>query len=63
MNTSKLLAAAILAVAIGASRMYLRVHYLSDVVGGWGLGSAMFALCGTVALLVPYLRNNALTRA
>jgi undecaprenyl-diphosphatase len=55
--------AIVLAVAIGASRMYLRVHYLSDVVGGWGLGSAMFALCGTVALLVPYLRNNALTRA
>jgi membrane protein DedA with SNARE-associated domain/membrane-associated phospholipid phosphatase len=55
--------AIVIAVAVGASRIYLRVHYLSDVVGGWALGSAVFALCGTVALLVVHLRNNALTRA
>ena len=47
-----------LAVAIGLSRVYLRVHYLTDVVGGWAVGLAVFSLCGAVALIVDYLRNN-----
>jgi membrane protein DedA with SNARE-associated domain len=47
-----------LAAAIGLSRVYLRVHYLSDVGGGWALGFAAFAICGTVALVVDYLRQN-----
>ena len=38
--------------------MYLRVHYLSDVTGGWALGLAAFSLCGAVALIVDYLRQN-----
>ena len=33
---------AALAAAIGLSRVYLRVHYLSDVTGGWALGLAAF---------------------
>jgi membrane-associated phospholipid phosphatase len=49
---------AALAVAIGLSRVYLRVHYLTDVVGGWAVGLAVFSLCGAVALVVDYLRNN-----
>jgi membrane protein DedA with SNARE-associated domain len=49
---------AALAVAIGLSRVYLRVHYLSDVGGGWALGLAAYALCGAVALVVDYLRQN-----
>ena len=49
---------AALAVAIGLSRVYLRVHYLSDVTGGWALGLAVFSLCGAVALIVDYLRQN-----
>jgi membrane protein DedA with SNARE-associated domain/membrane-associated phospholipid phosphatase len=48
-----------IAAAVGLSRIYLRVHYLSDVVGGWGLGAALFALCGTAALVIGYVRNNA----
>ena len=40
-----------LAVAIGLSRVYLRVHYLSDVGGGWAVGLAVFSLCGAVALV------------
>jgi undecaprenyl-diphosphatase len=47
-----------LAIAIGLSRAYLRVHYLSDVLGGWAVGLAAFSLCGAVALVVDYLRNN-----
>ncbi len=47
-----------LAVAIGLSRVYMRVHYLTDVTGGWALGLAAFSLCGAVALVVDYLRHN-----
>jgi membrane protein DedA with SNARE-associated domain/membrane-associated phospholipid phosphatase len=47
-----------LAVAIGLSRVYLRVHYWSDVAGGWGLGAGVFGLCAAIALVVAYLRHN-----
>jgi membrane protein DedA with SNARE-associated domain/membrane-associated phospholipid phosphatase len=53
--------ATVIAVAVGASRIYVRAHYVSDVVGGWGLAAALFALCGTVVLVIGYVRNNALT--
>jgi undecaprenyl-diphosphatase len=36
---------AVIAIAIGGSRVYLGVHYLSDVVGGLVLGAA-WALAG-----------------
>jgi membrane protein DedA with SNARE-associated domain/membrane-associated phospholipid phosphatase len=47
-----------LTVLIGLSRAYLRVHYLSDVGGGWAIGLAAFSLCGCIALVVHYLRNS-----
>ena len=47
-----------LAAAIGLSRIYLRVHYLSDVLGGLAIGTAIFSLAGVVALVVGSLRNN-----
>jgi membrane protein DedA with SNARE-associated domain/membrane-associated phospholipid phosphatase len=50
---------AALAVAIGLSRVYLRVHNLSDVTSGWALSLALFSLCGAVALVVSHVRNNA----
>lgn len=34
----------ILAIAIGLSRVYLRVHYLSDVLAGWSAGAFWSAL-------------------
>lgn len=36
---------AALAATIGASRMFLRVHYASDVVAGFALGVSWLALC------------------
>jgi membrane protein DedA with SNARE-associated domain/membrane-associated phospholipid phosphatase len=45
--------------AVGLSRVYLRVHYLSDVGGGWGLGLTVYSLCGMAALVIGRVRNNA----
>jgi membrane-associated phospholipid phosphatase len=35
----------VIILAIGFSRMYLRAHWFSDVVGGWSLGIAWLFLC------------------
>jgi undecaprenyl-diphosphatase len=48
-----------LAGLVGLSRVYLRVHYMSDVTTGWALGVAAFAACGAVAMIVTHLRQNA----
>ena len=52
------LAALIVAAVIGSTRVYLRAHYLSDVLGGFGLGLAIMAGCGAVALVVGHIRQN-----
>jgi membrane protein DedA with SNARE-associated domain/membrane-associated phospholipid phosphatase len=52
-------AAIVLAGLVGLTRVYLRAHYLSDVLGGFGLGAAVFAACGTVAVIVAFVRHNA----
>jgi undecaprenyl-diphosphatase len=50
--------ALVVAVAIGATRVYLRVHYLSDVLAGWGMAAAIFALCAVAGLVVTFVRQN-----
>jgi undecaprenyl-diphosphatase len=37
----------ILVLAIGLSRLYLGVHFLSDVIGGYAAGAVWLATCVT----------------
>jgi membrane protein DedA with SNARE-associated domain/membrane-associated phospholipid phosphatase len=45
-------------VVVGLTRVYLRVHYLTDVLGGAALGVALWSLLGTLALVAGYVRHN-----
>jgi undecaprenyl-diphosphatase len=56
--TAVVVAGFVLTALIGLSRVYLEVHYLSDVSGGWALGAAAFSLCAAVGLVVSQVRQN-----
>jgi undecaprenyl-diphosphatase len=58
-RTAVVLVAVLIAAVIGGTRIYLRAHYLSDVIGGFGLGLAIFAGCAALALVVGFIRQNA----
>jgi membrane protein DedA with SNARE-associated domain/membrane-associated phospholipid phosphatase len=51
-------AAVVLVIVVALTRVYLRAHYLSDVNGGIGLATTIFALAGVVAVVVGHLRQN-----
>jgi undecaprenyl-diphosphatase len=57
-TTLAIVAAIVVAVVVGLTRVYLRAHYLSDVLGGAGLAATTFALCGMAGLVVAFLRHN-----
>jgi undecaprenyl-diphosphatase len=51
--------AALIIVAVAFSRLYLGVHYPSDVAGGFAAGLAWLSLCGVTRSLVRHLRTRA----
>jgi membrane-associated phospholipid phosphatase len=53
-----LLAAAILILLIGISRLYLGVHFLTDVIAGFSLGLAWVTLCVLLLHLGVRLRKR-----
>jgi undecaprenyl-diphosphatase len=59
-KTVLVVAATLLVLAIGVSRIYLGVHWPTDVIAGWALGFAV-ALIATVVLhaIAPHRRNPA----
>jgi membrane-associated phospholipid phosphatase len=57
-RTALIAAAIVLALAIGATRLYLRVHWATDVLGGWALGAAIFGAATAIGLAVGRFRNN-----
>jgi membrane protein DedA with SNARE-associated domain len=48
----------LLTVLIGLSRVYLRVHWQSDVSSGWALGLSCYALAAVVVLVFTHIRDN-----
>ena len=48
----------VVTAVIGLTRVYLRVHWLSDVTSGWALGLSAFAGGAAIALVVTHFRDN-----
>jgi membrane protein DedA with SNARE-associated domain/membrane-associated phospholipid phosphatase len=48
----------VLTVLIGLTRVYLRVHWLSDVSSGWALGVSCYAAAAAVVLVIAHIRHN-----
>ena len=50
--------AVILVAVVGVTRIYLRAHFLTDVLGGIALALAIWSLVGVFALFAGRVRHN-----
>ena len=57
-RSAALTIAIVLVVFVALSRVYLRAHYLTDVLGGVALGFAVWSIVGIAALFAGALRHN-----
>ena len=57
-KTALVLSGIAVTALVGLSRVYLGVHYLSDVNTGWALGAFCFAFFAVAALLAGQLRKT-----
>ena len=62
-HLSTLLAAAVIAFTVGASRLFLRVHFASDVIAGFASGAAWLALCVTSIELIRWCQQRTAMKA
>ena len=51
----------LVSVIVGITRVYLGVHWPTDVLAGWAVGSAWALFCWLVALLLQ--RRNAIEQS
>jgi membrane protein DedA with SNARE-associated domain/membrane-associated phospholipid phosphatase len=58
LRSAVLTIALVLVALVALSRVYLRAHYLTDVLGGVALGLAVWALVGIAALFAGAVRHN-----
>jgi len=56
------IAAAVTALLVGASRVYLGVHWPSDVLSGWIVGAAWVVAAIAITALIPALDYRRRTR-
>ena len=55
--------AVILVAVVAVTRVYLRAHFLTDVLGGAALGVAIWSLVGVIALVAGRLRHNVASKS
>ena len=58
MRIAAVTVAVILAAVVGVTRIYLRAHFLTDVLGGFALALAIWSLVGVFALFAGRVRHN-----
>lgn len=53
-----IVAGLVICAFVAGSRVYLGVHYASDVLAGLGLGFALYGICAIAGLIVAFIRHN-----